>query len=140
LNVDLANPVTELYESAGAGHLSNHITCTVNPIAPIKKNDWTRCEEVRVAIVEKLPIFLHEFDKQRLKNPSLHLYWEQQSRFLVRGCKDLKVKKRLDPNCCDTLERREDSLAFGVFAEITTEADSPVTLWLKKAEHNIMYE
>jgi hypothetical protein len=124
----------------GAQYLSNHIKYTVKPREPHKKNDWDRCEEVREAIVEKLPIFLHEFDKQRLKNPSLHLYWEQQSRFLVRGCRDLSVEKRLDPNYCVTHERREDNFEFLVSAESTTDADSSVTLWLKKAEHIDMYE
>ncbi|KAJ8583084.1 hypothetical protein M405DRAFT_937426 [Rhizopogon salebrosus TDB-379] len=134
-NVDLADPVTEFYESVGAGYLSNHTKYTVKPRELNKKTDWARCSDVREAIVEKLPIFLHEFDKQRLKNHSLHLYWDQQSRFLVRGCRDLSVEKRLDPNYCVTHERREDNFEFLVSAESTTDADSSVTLWLKKAEH-----
>ncbi|KAJ8583082.1 hypothetical protein M405DRAFT_846050 [Rhizopogon salebrosus TDB-379] len=130
----------KLYESVGAGHLSNHIKYTVKPISPIRKNHWTRPEEVREAIVEKLPIFLHAFDKQRLKNPSLHLSWAQQSRFLVKGCKNLNVGKRLDPDYCVAHGCRGDNFEFRVSAEITADADSPVTLWLKKEEHVDMYE
>jgi hypothetical protein len=108
-------------------------------VEPNKKHDWARCEDIRKAIVEKLPIFLHEFDTQRLKNPSLHLSWEQQSRFFVKGCKDLKVGKRLDPDCCIAHGCRDDNLEFPVSAEITTDAGS-VTLWLKKAGNVDMYE
>jgi hypothetical protein len=111
----------------------------VKPREPNKKNDWDRCGEVRKAIVEKLPIFLHEFDEQRLKNPSLHLSWEQQSpRFLVKGCKDLNVEKRLNPNYCAVHKPHKDDR---VSAEITTDADSSVvTLWLKEAKQDDMYE
>jgi hypothetical protein len=125
----------------GAGYLSHHINYTVKPREPNKKIDWARCEEVREAIVEKLPVFLHKSDKQRLENSSLDLHWEQQSRFLVRGCKDLNIEKRLDPIYCVTHERREDNFKFCVSAEITTNADaSVVTLWLKKAAHVDMDE
>jgi hypothetical protein len=108
-------------------------------VKPGGRNDWARCGDIREAIVEKLPIFLHEFDEQRLKNPSLHLSWEQQSpRFLVKCCRDLSVKKMLDPNYCVTHEPRKDD---HVSAEITTDANSSVvTLWLKKAEQVDMYE
>jgi hypothetical protein len=124
----------------GAEHLSNHIEYTVKLKEPNKKNDWTRCKEVRDAIMENLPIFLHGYDKQRLKNPSLHLDWQQQSRFFVRGCRDLNVEKRLDPHYCVTHERPEDIFEFRVSAEITIDADSSVTLWLKKVEHVDMYK
>jgi hypothetical protein len=120
-------------------YLSNHVNYTVKPREPHKKNDWVRCEEVREAIVEKLPIFLHEFDTQRLKNPSLHLSWAQQSRFLVKGCKNLNVGKRLDHDYCVAHGCREDNFESPVSAEII-DADSSVTLWLKKAEHVDMYE
>jgi hypothetical protein len=112
----------------------------VKPRELNKKHNWARCGEVREAIVEKLPIFLHEFDEQRLKKPRLHFSWEQQSSsFLVKGCRDLNVEKRLDRNYCDTHEPRKDDR---VSAEITTDADSSVvTLWLKKAEQPVdMYE
>lgn len=120
--------------------MSNRIKYNVKPSGELNKSNWTACDDVRKAILEKLPIFLHEVDKQRLKNTSTHLYLDDESRFLVRGCKDLKVEKRLDSSYCISPERRGDNSVFDVSAETTTEANSLVTLWLKRAEHVDMYE
>jgi hypothetical protein len=70
----------------------------------------------------------------------MHLHWEDKTRFLVRGCQDLKVEKRLDSSYFISTERRGDNFEFLVSAEITTEANSPVTLWLKDADQVDMYE
>lgn len=120
----------KLYESVGSGYLSNHIQYNVKPSKESNKNNSSRCGETRKKIVENLPIFLHELDKKRLKNPSTHLYWDKESRFLVRGCKDLKVEKRLESSFCKPLERGSENFECQVSAEITEE-DSLVTLWLK---------
>lgn len=111
----------------------------MKPSKEANKNDWPHCEEVRKDILEKLPIFLHEFDKQRLKNASMYLHWGDESRFRVRGCRDLKVEKRLDSSYYISPELQADNVEFNVSAEITDE-NSLVTLWLKKAEHVDMYE
>jgi hypothetical protein len=109
-------------------------------VKPRRESNWPPCDDVRNTILEKLPIFLHNFDKQRLKNPSMHLYFGYESRFLVRGCKYLKVEKRLDSNYCISPEHRRDNFESVVSAEITTEENSPITLWLKRADQVDMYE
>lgn len=136
--MDPANQVAELYESVGSGYLSAHIKYNVKPDS--EQPRWTRCEEVRKAILEKLPIFMHEFDEQRLKQGSVHRKWDDKSRFLVKGCKDLKVDKRLESNYCISTERQRESNEFYVSAEITTEESGRVVLWLKKTDHLDMYE
>ncbi|KAG1871608.1 hypothetical protein F4604DRAFT_1768978 [Suillus subluteus] len=128
----------KLYESVGSGYLSAHIKYNVKPTSEQPK--WTRCEEVRRAILEKLPIFMHEFDEQRLKQGSVHRKWDDKTRFLVKGCKDLKVDKRLDSNYRISAERQRESNEFYVSAEITTEENGRVVLWLKKTEHLDMYD
>jgi hypothetical protein len=133
-NVDLTNPVTELYEKAGSGYLSNHITYNVKPSGEANNNDWPRCEEVRQAILEKLPIFLHQIDKRRLKNASMHHLLGDKSYFLVRDCRNLKVEKRLNSDRCISRERQANPFEFDVSAEITTEENAHVILWLKKAD------
>lgn len=124
----------------GSKYLSNHIKYNVIPSKETGRNNWPSCEKVQKAILEKLPIFLHDFDKQRLRDPSAHYGWEEESRFLVRGCRDLKVEKKLDSDYCITPGRRNNNFECHVSAEITTEANSPVTLWLKKADQVDMYE
>ncbi|KAG1902642.1 uncharacterized protein F5891DRAFT_1022595 [Suillus fuscotomentosus] len=128
----------KLYESVGSGYLSAHIKYNVKPDS--EQHRWTRCEEVRKAILEKLPIFMHEFDEQRLKQGSVHRKWDDKSRFLVKGCKDLKVDKRLESNYCISTERQRESNEFYVSAEITTEESGRVVLWLKKTDHLDMYD
>jgi len=136
--MDLANPGTELYEQVGSEYLSAHIKYDVKPSGEQQKSF---CEEVRKTILEKLPIFMHEFDEQRLKQGPIHLKWEDKPHFLVTGCKDLKVAKRLDstyrifPDC-----GREKNEFHDVSAEITQQENPSVVLWLKKAEHVDMYE
>ncbi|KAG2107834.1 hypothetical protein BD769DRAFT_1500263 [Suillus cothurnatus] len=128
----------KLYESVGSGYLSAHIKYNVKPMNEQPK--WTRCEEVRKAILEKLPIFMHEFDEQRLKQGSVHRKWDDKSRFLVKGCRDLKVDKKLESNYRISAERQRESNEFFVSAEITTEENGCVVLWLKKTEHLDMYD
>ncbi|KAG1730664.1 uncharacterized protein EDB91DRAFT_1059251, partial [Suillus paluster] len=128
----------KLYEQVGSAYLSNHIKYNVKPINEQAK--WPRCEEVRRAILEKLPIFMHEFDAQRLKHGTMHLKWDHKSTFVVRGCKDLKVDKRLDSKYRVSVEPHRESNEYFVSAEITTEKNAPVTLWLKKAELVDMYD
>ncbi|KAG2138221.1 hypothetical protein BD769DRAFT_1434765, partial [Suillus cothurnatus] len=121
--------LSELYESVGSGYLSAHI-----------KYNWTRCEEVRKAILEKLPIFMHEFDEQRLKQGSVHQKWDDKSHMLVKGHRDLRVNKKLESNYRISAERQRESNEFFVSAEITTEENGCVVLWLKKMEHLDMYD
>lgn len=128
----------KLYESVGSGYLSAHIKYNVKPDS--EQTKWTRCEEVRKAILEKLPIFLHEFDEQRLKQASAHRKWDDKSRFVVKGCRDLKVDKRLDSNYRIVAECQRESHEFIVSAEITTEENGRVVLWLKKTESLDMYD
>lgn len=128
----------KLYESVGSGYLSAHIKYNVKPSN--EQPRWTRCEEVRTAILEKLPIFMHEFDEQRLKQGSVHRKWDDKSRFIVKGCGDLKVDKRLDSNYRISPEHQRESYEFHVSAEITTEDSGRVVLWLKKADHLDMYD
>ncbi|KAG1718293.1 hypothetical protein EDB19DRAFT_952071 [Suillus lakei] len=128
----------KFYESLGSGYLSAHITCDTKPIS--EQPNWARCEEVRKAILEKLPIFMHEFDEQRLKQGAVHRKWDDKSRFLVKGCKDLKVDKRLNSNFCISVERQRESHELYVSAETTTEENGRVILWLKQTEHLDMYD
>jgi hypothetical protein len=128
----------KLYESVGSGYLSAHIKYNVKPSS--EQPRWTRCEEVRTAILEKLPIFMHEFDAQRLKQGAAHRKWDEKSRFLVKGCKELKVDKRLESNYRISAEPQRESYEFYVSAEITTEESGRVVLWLKKTEQLDMYD
>ncbi|KAG2144729.1 uncharacterized protein EDB93DRAFT_533364 [Suillus bovinus] len=112
----------KLYESVGSGYLSAHIKYNVKPTS--EQHKWPPCEEVRKAILEKLPIFMHEFDEQRLKQGAVHRKWDDKSRFVVKGCKDLTVDKRLESNYCISDE----------------EDNGRVVLWLKKTEHLDMYD
>lgn len=133
-----ANQVAELYESVGSGYLSAHIKYNVKPSN--EQPRWARCEEVRTAILEKLPIFMHEFDEQRLKQGSAHRKWDEKARFIVKGCGDLKVDKRLDSHYRISPEHQRESYEFHVSAEITTEDSGRVVLWLKKTDSLDMYE
>ncbi|KAG2125858.1 hypothetical protein BD769DRAFT_1640377 [Suillus cothurnatus] len=101
---------------------------------------WTCCEEVRKVILEKLPIFMHEFDEQRLKQGLVHRKWDDKSRMLVKGHRDLRVNKKLESNYHISAEHQRESNEFFVSAEITTEENGCVVLWLKKTEHLDMYD
>lgn len=128
----------KLYESVGSGYLSAHIKYNVKPSN--EQPRWARCEEVRTAILEKLPIFMHEFDEQRLKQGSAHRKWDEKARFIVKGCGDLKVDKRLDSHYRISPEHQRESYEFHVSAEITTEDSGRVVLWLKKTDNLDMYD
>jgi len=109
--------MTGLYESVGSKYLSDRIIYNVKPGRKITRPD---CEEVRDRILAKLPIFLHGLD-ERLK-PTMHLLRKDESSFVVRGCEDLRVEKRLDYLTSQPEEH-------DVSAEITQDG-SLFTLWI----------
>jgi len=119
----------------GSDNLSNHVKYNVIPMG---YNAWPDREDIRGMILEKLPIFLHGL-KHRLTNPSIHFYWEDKSRFLVRDCEDLKVEKRFEFRYWMSPQQPGSKYDCPVSAEITT-TNSRVTLWLKKADQADMYE
>jgi hypothetical protein len=60
----------EFLASLMQSSVCDHIKCTMKPIT--EQLRWTRCKEVQTLILEKLPIFLHEFDEQCLKQGLVH--------------------------------------------------------------------
>ena len=129
----------------GSEYLGNHIKYNVIPKEPsMESNEITWPEDLRKEILRKLPIFLYGVDKQRLNNPSMHIYWEYKSRFVVRGCKDLKVEKRLDFQYWMSPQQPGFKYVRPVSAESTTEANSPlINLWhteVNRADQVDMYE
>ena len=118
----------------GSQYLGNYIKYNVMPGA--ESNDITWPEDVRKEILAKLPIFLYGVDKQRLNKPSMHLYLEYRSRFLVRGCKGLQVEKRLDFQHWMSPQQPRFKYVRLVSAEFTTEANSPlINLWHTEVDH-----
>ncbi|KAG2028757.1 hypothetical protein BDR03DRAFT_1063982, partial [Suillus americanus] len=71
---------------------------------------------------------------------SVHWKWDDKSHFLVKGCKNLEVDKRLDSNYRISAECQRESNELYVSTEITTEENGHVVLWLKKTDHLDMYD
>jgi len=119
---------------AGSEYLDSHIE--VLDVKPRGSNGNTLpgCEKIRKMIFAKLPVFLRGLDRHRLKEPSIRLLW---SSFLVRGCKELEVEKRLNPRYCISPMHPE---VYHVSAEVTTDENALVILWLTHPDRVNMHE
>jgi hypothetical protein len=70
--------------------------CIKNTVDPRVEILSPSADKLRQSIIEKIPIFLHEFDDQRFRHGMRLLRWRDKSQFFVRACKRLCVTKRLE--------------------------------------------
>jgi hypothetical protein len=77
--------------------LSSCIKYTVDPDKELLNAQSAHA--LRKSIIDKIPIFLHEFDEPRFRDGMRLLRWHDENQFFVRACRKLDVTKRLDfPN------------------------------------------
>ncbi|KAJ8580861.1 hypothetical protein M405DRAFT_938557 [Rhizopogon salebrosus TDB-379] len=85
----------KFYSEMSVQPLSACIKYTVDPRAEIQVSQSQSADNLRKSIIEKIPIFLHEFDDQRFRHEMRLLRWRDRTQFFVRACKHLRVTKRL---------------------------------------------
>ncbi|KAG0706652.1 hypothetical protein DFH29DRAFT_1021055 [Suillus ampliporus] len=73
--------------------LSSYVKYTVDPDTELNTQ---KAETFQMSIIEKIPIFLHEFDEQLFKQGMRSLQWDDDKQFFVRACQKLHVTKRLE--------------------------------------------
>ena len=109
--------------------LSACIKYTIDPKGEIQESLSTSADNLRKSIIEKIPIFLHEFDDQRFKHGMRLLRWRDRTQFFVRACKHLRVTKRLEFVHATVLPGREQ-----YHTELSAETevkDGVNVLWIK---------
>jgi len=119
----------------GVKSLSSCIDYTVKPSKDIPPSEAPKTEKIRQSIIDKIPIFLHEFDEQRFKQGMYLLPWHDQGKFSVRGCGKLCVTKEL---------KFEHAVGFQdrprYDSELTAETElrdgGKHVLWVKEADFN----
>ncbi|KAG1813853.1 uncharacterized protein BJ212DRAFT_1364045 [Suillus subaureus] len=87
----------KFYSEMKVKSLSSCIKYTVEPDRELLSAQSAR--DLRKSIIDKIPIFLHEFDEPRFRERMRLLRWHDENQFFVRACRRLDVTKRLDfPN------------------------------------------
>ncbi|KAG0706644.1 hypothetical protein DFH29DRAFT_900624 [Suillus ampliporus] len=84
----------KFYSEMHVKSLSSCIKYTVDPDKELLHAP--KAEALRSSIIDKIPIFLHEFDEQRFRKGMRLLRWHDESQFFVRACRKLDVTKRLE--------------------------------------------
>ncbi|KAG2358885.1 hypothetical protein BDR07DRAFT_1416380 [Suillus spraguei] len=86
---------------------------------------------LRHAIIQKIPIFLHEFDEPRFRDGMRLLRWHDENQFFVRACGRLDVTKRLDFPGATTGPQGQKAHPTELSAE-TQYRDDVHVLWIKE--------
>ncbi|KAG2107835.1 hypothetical protein BD769DRAFT_1500283 [Suillus cothurnatus] len=87
----------KFYSEMKVKSLSSCIKYTVDPDKELLNAQSAHA--LRKSIIDKIPIFLHEFDEPRFRDGMRLLRWHDENQFFVRACRKLDVTKRLDfPN------------------------------------------
>ncbi|KIK42488.1 hypothetical protein CY34DRAFT_142335 [Suillus luteus UH-Slu-Lm8-n1] len=120
----------KFYSEMQVKSLSSCIKYTVEPDKELLSAP--SAQALRHSIIEKIPIFLHEFDEPRFRNGMRLLRWHDKDQFFVRACKRLDVTKRLDfPNA--TIGPQEQKAhPTELSAETQTTEDGVNVLWIKE--------
>ncbi|KAG1724404.1 uncharacterized protein EDB91DRAFT_142460 [Suillus paluster] len=130
--IDIA-PQEELlekfYSEMGVKSLSSCIEYTVDPDGELL--NAPEAETLRSSIIEKIPIFLHEFDEQRFKIGMRLLRWRDEKQFFVRACRKLDVTKRLKSSHVTGTRGREEH-PTELSAETQQLEDGVNVLWIKE--------
>ncbi|KAG2069450.1 hypothetical protein BDR04DRAFT_1101540 [Suillus decipiens] len=84
----------KFYSEMKVKSLSSCIKYTVEPNKELLNAHSAHV--LRHAIIDKIPIFLHEFDEPRFRDRMRLLRWHDENQFFVRACRRLDVTKRLD--------------------------------------------
>jgi hypothetical protein len=87
---------------------------------------------LRQSIINKIPIFLHEFDEPRFRNGMRLLRWHDKNQFFVRACKRLDVTKRLDFQYATIGPQEQKAHPTELSAETQTTEDGVNVLWIKE--------
>ncbi|KAG1747682.1 hypothetical protein EDB19DRAFT_1686202, partial [Suillus lakei] len=84
----------KFYSEMQVKSLSSCIKYTVDPDKEMLNTP--NALALRKSIIEKIPIFLHEFDEPRFIKGMRVLRWHDENQFSVQACRTLDVTKRLD--------------------------------------------
>jgi hypothetical protein len=109
--------------------LSSCIKYTVEPDKELL--NAPSAHSLRHSIIEKIPIFLHEFDEPRFRNGMRLLRWHDEDQFFVRACKRLDVTKRLDFPGATIGPQGQKAHPTELSAETQTK-DGVNVLWIKE--------
>lgn len=109
--------------------LSSCIKYTVEPDKELL--NAPSAHSLRHSIIEKIPIFLHEFDEPRFRDGMRLLRWHDEDQFFVRACKRLDVTKRLDFPGATIGPQGQKAHPTELSAETQTK-DGVNVLWIKE--------
>ncbi|KAG1825278.1 hypothetical protein EV424DRAFT_1392999 [Suillus variegatus] len=119
----------KFYSEMKVKSLSSCIKYTVEPGKELL--DARSARDLLNSIIDKIPIFLHEFDEPRFRDRMRLLRWHDEDQFFVRACRKLDVTKRLDfPNATNGLQGQK-AHPTELSAE-TQSKDGLHVLWIKE--------
>ncbi|KAG1798994.1 uncharacterized protein HD556DRAFT_1440065 [Suillus plorans] len=119
----------KFYSEMKVKSLSSCIKYTVEPGKELL--DARSARDLLNSIIDKIPIFLHEFDEPRFRDGMRLLRWHDDNQFFVRACRKLDVTKRLDfPNATNGLQGQK-AHPTELSAE-TQSKDGLHVLWIKE--------
>ncbi|KAG1747684.1 hypothetical protein EDB19DRAFT_1872895 [Suillus lakei] len=119
----------KFYSEMQVKSLSSCIKYTVDPDKEMLNTP--NALALRKSIIEKIPIFLHEFDEPRFIKGMRVLRWHDESQFFVRACRKLDVTKRLDFAHATTGPQGQKAHPTELSAE-TQIKDGVNVLWIKE--------
>lgn len=119
----------KFYSEMQVKSLSSCIKYTVEPDKELL--NAPSAHSLRHSIIEKIPIFLHEFDEPRFRNGMRLLRWHDENQFFVRACKRLDVTKRLDFPGATIGPQGQKAHPTELSAETQTK-DGVNVLWIKE--------
>ncbi|KIJ66568.1 hypothetical protein HYDPIDRAFT_26904 [Hydnomerulius pinastri MD-312] len=122
----------KFYLEMGSEYLSAKIYLDIQPSKEDESSKAVRAaEDIRKRILEKLPIFLHEYEDTRLIDRSQHLLWDDPKIFVVKACRQLRIRKHLHYQHAMTPDKLQGHMV-SLSAGITN--DGPTTLWLLRPD------
>ncbi|KAG2141060.1 hypothetical protein DEU56DRAFT_797030 [Suillus clintonianus] len=119
----------KFYSEMHVKSLSSCIKYTVEPEKELL-NAHT-AQTLRKSIIDKIPIFLHEFDEHRFRDKMRLLRWHDECQFFVRACRKLDVTKRLEFTHATTGPQGQKAHPTELSAETQTK-DGVNVLWIKE--------
>lgn len=119
----------KFYSEMQVKSLSSCIKYTVEPDKELLNAHTAHA--LRHSIIDKIPIFLHEFDEPRFRQGMRLLRWHDENQFFVRACRRLDVTKRLEFPYATTGLQGQKAHPTELSAE-TQPKDGVNVLWIKE--------
>jgi hypothetical protein len=127
----------EFYSEIQVGSLGSCITYTVEPDKELLNAHSAHA--LPLSIIDKITIFLYEFDEPRFRNGMRLLWRHDENRFFVRDCKRLDVTERLDFPNATIVPQEQKAHPTELSAETQTKDDMNVMFIMESKADSYEY-